>query len=152
MSIKIISINKRARFDYTLFESFEAGMVLTGSEVKSLRKESCQLKDAYVSFKKDEAYLEKVHIPQYKQASPFDHYNPERARKLLLHRKELNKLYGLIRAKGLSLIPVKMYFKRGKVKLEIALAKGKKKSDKRESIKKRDVNRQMARHLKHSKK
>lgn len=151
MGIKIISINKKARFDYTLIESFEAGISLTGSEVKSLRSGPCQLKEGYISFQKDEAYLQKVHIPQYKNASSLDSYDSERGRKLLLHRKELNKLYGLTREKGLSLIPLKMYFKKGRIKVEIALVKGKRKSDKRESIKKRDVNRQIARHLKHSK-
>lgn len=145
--IKIIAENRKARFDYNLIETIEAGIVLTGSEVKSLRNGQCNLKDSYVSFQGEEAFLQNAHISVYK-ASSYNNHSPERLRKLLLHKQELEKLYAQVREKGYSLIPTKIYFKRGKVKLEIALAKGKKVADKRESIKKKEAQREMARSLK----
>lgn len=142
MSILIISENKKARFDYHILETYEAGMVLTGSEVKSLRDHAVQLKDSYVSFIGDEAFLQNAHISEFK-ASSYNNHAPERLRKLLLHRKELHKIYGALREKGLSCIPLKIYFKNGRAKIEIALAKGKKAHDKREAIKTRDVKNEM---------
>ena len=149
MGIKIIADNRKARFDFHILETIEAGMVLQGSEVKALRNNQCQLKDSYIAFVGDEAYLQKAHISEYKYSS-YNNHDPERKRKLLLHRKELSRIYGQMREKGLSCVPLKIYFKRGKVKLEIALVKGKQKSDKRESIKKRDASREMASSLKKS--
>lgn len=142
MGILIIQENKQARFDYFITETFEAGLVLTGSEVKSLRQKNIQFKDAYISFKGQEAFLQNAHITEYK-ASSYNNHIPERLRKLLLHKKELETIYGSIREKGLTCVPLKIYFKEGRVKLEIGLAKGKKLHDKREAIKKRDVDQQL---------
>jgi SsrA-binding protein len=139
MSIKIITENKKARFDFVILDTYEAGLVLTGSEVKSLRDNQANLKDSYISFKGEEAFLQNAHIAEYSKGSYFNH-DPQRLRKLLLHKDELKKIFASIREKGLSCIPLKLYFKRGKAKVEIALAKGKNRGDKRESIKKRDVN------------
>ena len=152
MSIKIIAQNKKARFNYSIIETFEAGLSLKGTEVKSLRKHLCSLNEAYVSFKKNEAYLQESHIPIYELVSSLQNHEPKRLRKLLLHREELNRIYGTMREKGLSCVPLKIYFKKSKIKVEIALVKGKKKSDKRDVIKKREANRLIERRLKHSKK
>ncbi len=142
MGILIIQENKQARFDYFITETFEAGLVLTGSEVKSLRLKQITFKDSYISFIKDEAFLQNAHIAEYR-ASSYNNHVPERLRKLLLSRKELDKIYGSLREQGLTCVPLKIYFKEGRVKLEIGLAKGKKLHDKRESIKKRDVDQQI---------
>lgn len=142
MGILIIQENKQARFDYFITETFEAGLVLTGSEVKSLRLKQITFKDSYISFIKDEAFLQNAHIAEYR-ASSYNNHVPERLRKLLLSRKELDKIYGSLREQGLTCVPLKIYFKDGRVKLEIGLAKGKKLHDKRESIKKRDVDQQL---------
>ncbi len=142
MSILIIQENKKARFDYTIVETYEAGLVLTGSEVKSLRDRSVQLKDSYISFKGHEAFLQNAHISEHK-ASSYNNHHPERLRKILLHKEELDYIYGALREKGYSCVPLKIYFKKGRAKLEIALVKGKKAHDKRESIKKRDVDAQL---------
>lgn len=150
MSIKIITDNKKARFDYSFVETYEAGIVLKGSEVKSARNNQVQLKDSYVAFSGDEAFLMKAHIAEYKLSS-YNNHEPERKRKLLLHREELNKIRGKVEQSGLTCVPTKMYFKGGMVKVEIAIAKGKKKEDKREDIKKRDVNREIAARLRRSK-
>lgn len=147
MSILIVAENRKAWHDYHILETFEAGLVLTGSEVKSVRGKHVQLKDSYISFRGDEAYLQKAHIAVY-TASSYNNHEPERIRKLLLNRSELNKIYGALREKGLSCIPLKVYFKNGRAKVEIALAKGKKAHDKRESIKKRDVAQQLRQTLK----
>ena len=144
MGILIITENRKARHDYHIIETFEAGMVLMGSEVKSIRDKQIQLKDSYVTFKGDEAFLQNVHIAEYK-ASSYNNHAPERYRKLLMHKSELNKIYVAMREKGLTCIPLKVYFKNGRAKVEIALAKGKKAHDKRESIKKRDVDAEIRR-------
>lgn len=146
MSIKIVAENKKARFDYHILETFEAGLVLRGSEVKSLRDGAVNLKDSYISFQGDEAFLQKAHISVY-DASSYNNHEPERLRKLLLHRNELNKISGQIQEKGLTCVPLKIYFKRGKAKLEVALVKGKDKGDKRQSVKKRDASREIQRSL-----
>ena len=138
MGILIIQENKRVRFDYHIIETYEAGLELMGSEVKSLRDKQITFKDSYISFKGDEAFLQNAHIAEYK-ASSYNNHEPERLRKLLLHRHELNKIFGAIKEKGLTCVPLKIYFKEGRVKLEIALVKGKKEIDKRETIKKRDA-------------
>jgi SsrA-binding protein len=149
MSILIIQENKKARFDYTIVETYEAGLVLTGSEVKSLRNKDVQLKDSYISFRGDEAFLQNAHIAEYK-ASSYNNHLPERLRKLLLNRKELEEIYGALREKGFSCVPLKIYFKNGRAKLEIALVKGRKTHDKREAIKKRDVSDQIRSSLRRS--
>ncbi|MFN3453312.1 MAG: SsrA-binding protein SmpB [Pseudobdellovibrio sp.] len=142
MGILIIQENKQARFDYFITETFEAGLVLTGSEVKSLRAKQIQFKDSYIAFIRDEAFLQNAHIAEYR-ASSYNNHQPERLRKLLLNRKELDTINGSLREKGLTCVPLKIYFKDGRVKLEIGLAKGKKLHDKRETIKKRDVDQQL---------
>lgn len=149
MSILIVQENKKARFDYTIVETYEAGLVLMGSEVKSLRNKDVQLKDSYISFRGDEAFLQNAHIAEYK-ASSYNNHVPERLRKLLLNRKELEEIYGALREKGYSCVPLKIYFKDGRAKLEIALVKGKKTHDKREAIKKRDVSDQIRSSLRRS--
>ena len=149
--MKIISDNKKARFNYHIIDTYEAGLVLEGSEVKSLRAGQCSLKDSYVSFRGQEAFLQNAHISVYK-ASSYNNHSPERLRKLLLHRHELNQIYGALREKGLSCVPLKIYFKKGKVKVELGLGKGKKTIDKREAIKRRQENREMQYQLRHSKK
>lgn len=138
MSILLIQENKKARFDYTVVETFEAGLQLMGSEVKSLRNKDVQLKDSYISFRGEEAFLQNAHIAEYK-ASSYNNHAPERLRKLLLNRSELEEIFGALKEKGYSCVPLKIYFKNGRAKLEIALVKGKKNHDKREAIKKRDV-------------
>lgn len=137
MEIWIVQENRKARFDYTITDTYEAGLQLTGSEVKSLREKNIQLKDSYISFKGNEAYLQNAHIAEY-SASSYNNHAPERHRKLLLHRNELDKIFGAIREKGLTCIPLKVYFKKGRAKVEIGLAKGKKAHDKREATKTRD--------------
>lgn len=148
-NILIIQENKKARFDYTIVETFEAGLMLMGSEVKSLRNKDVQLKDSYISFRGDEAFLQNAHIAEYK-ASSYNNHAPERLRKLLLNRKELDEIYGALREQGYSCVPLKIYFKNGRAKLEIALVKGKKTHDKREAIKKRDVSDQIRSTLRRS--
>jgi len=145
----LITENKKARFDYFIVETYEAGLMLTGSEVKSIRAGQVQLKDSYIAFKGEEAFLQNAHIAEYKNSS-YNNHVPERLRKLLLNKNELNKIYGALREKGLSCIPLKMYFKNGRAKLEIGLAKGKKAHDKRESIKKRDVTAEMKQSMQRS--
>ncbi len=142
MSILIIQENKKARFDYDIIETFEAGLMLTGSEVKSLRDKNVQLKDSYISFRGDEAFLQNAHISEYKSSS-YNNHEPERLRKLLLNRNELEQISAALQERGLSCVPLKIYFKKGRAKLEIALVKGRKTHDKREAIKKRDVDAQI---------
>lgn len=142
--MKIITENRKARHDYQIIETFEAGIQLQGSELKPIRAGSVQLKDSYVEFLNDEMYLLHTHISVY-QASSYNNHEPERKRKLLMKREEINKLLSKVKEKGYTIVPLKMYFKKSHVKVEIALAKGKQKGDKRESIKKRDVNRDLAR-------
>ncbi len=144
MSILIIQENKQARFEYHIIESFEAGVVLIGSEVKALRLKQIQFKDSYISFRGHEAFLQNAHISEYK-ASSYNNHAPERLRKLLLNHSELIKIASSINEKGLTCVPLKMYFKEGRVKLEIALVKGKKLHDKRESLKKKDSDMQLRR-------
>ena len=142
--LKIITNNRKAKFNYFFNEFYEAGIVLRGSEVKSLRKSKCNISDSYAYDIKGEIYLINSHIPSYKQSSYNDH-NPLRNRKLLLNKKEVNKLIGRVNREGFTLIPTKIYFKKGKAKIEIAVAKGKKQFDKRETKKTRDWNREKAR-------
>ena len=142
--IKTISINRKARHDYHIEDEFETGMVLTGTEVKSLRQGRVNLKDSYAGIKNGEVFVYQMHISPY----PFAYYgnhDPLRPRKLLLHKKEIKRLYGKINEKGMALVPLKIYFKNGKVKLSLALAVGKRKYDKREAIRRRDEQRMMER-------
>lgn len=143
-SIKIIQDNRSVRHEYHIIEIFEAGLVLMGSEVKAIREHSIQLKDSYISFKGNEAFLQNAHIGVYKSSS-YNNHHPERLRKILLHKTELEKIYAALREKGLTCVAAKVYFKNGRVKLEIALVKGKKLHDKREAIKKRDTDKQLQR-------
>jgi SsrA-binding protein len=149
VSTLIIQDNKSVRHEYHIIETFEAGLVLTGSEVKSIRARSVQLKDSYIAFKGQEAFLQNAHISEYKSSS-YNNHHPERLRKILLNRSELDRIYGALREKGLTCVALKIYLKGGRVKLEIALVKGKKLHDKRESIKKRDVDNQLRRTLQRS--
>jgi SsrA-binding protein len=142
--MKIITENRKARHDYQILETFEAGIQLLGSELKPIRSGSVQLKDSYVEFFNDELFLLHSHISVY-QASSYNNHEPERKRKLLMNKEEIRKLYVRVKEKGYTIIPLKMYFKKSLVKVEIAVAKGKQKGDKRESIKKRDVSRDLAR-------
>ena len=144
MSIQIIQDNKSVRHDYHIIKTFEAGLVLMGSEVKAIRERSIQLKDSYISFKAHEAFLQNAHIGVYKSSS-YNNHHPERLRKILLHRAELEQIYAALREKGLTCVASKVYFKEGRVKIEISLVKGKKLHDKREAIKKRDVDNQLRR-------
>ena len=144
--IKIVCNNRKARFNYFFQELIEAGIVLKGSEVKSLRDGKANITDAYATDNRGEIYLINSHISSYKQAS-YSNHNPTDERKLLFNKKEINKLAGKINAEGFTLVPTKMYFKKGKAKLEIAVAKGKKQYDKRQAIKRRDWNRDKARYI-----
>ena len=150
MSTKAVSFNKKARFNYELKEKFEAGLVLKGVEVKSLREGKCQLEEAYVSFRGHEAFLQNAHISHYSPAGA-ENYKPERLRKILLHRRELDRIQGLMQQKKMSCIPIRIYFKKGKAKLEFALGIGKTRRDKRQVIKKRTADRQVHRALRRKK-
>ena len=151
MSIEIVALNKKAHFQYELKEKFEAGLMLLGSEVKSLREGRCQLKDSYIAFISGEAFLQKAHISPYRKAINGGH-KPERLRKLLLKQEEIEKIQALVEQKKMSCIPLKIYFKRGLAKVEIALGIGKTRGDKRQTLKKKQAERQMARALKKQKK
>lgn len=144
---KILTENRKARHDYFIDDEFEAGMVLVGTEVKSLRIGRVNLKDSYAKIKNGEVFVHQMHIGQYPFAH-YDNHDPLRPRKLLLHNYEIKKLIGKVQEKGYSLIPVRVYFKNGKVKMSLALARGKRKYDKRESIRERDEKRDMQRSLK----
>lgn len=149
---KLIATNPLARQNYFLEEFVEAGMVLTGTEVKSLRNQSPNLRDAYVEVRqmgsKFEAWLTNAHIAPYTHGNIWNH-DPLRKRKLLLHMHELEKLYGAITQKGLTIVPTRMYFKNGKIKIEVALGRGKKKHDKRETLKAKSAEREMDQAMKH---
>ena len=141
---KTICVNRRARHDYTIEEAYEAGLVLTGGEVKSLREGRANLKDSYGRIDKGEAFLLNAHISTYGPAHYFN-TDPTRTRKLLLHKKEIMRLMGKVREQGLTLVPLRLYFKNGCAKVELALAKGKKLYDKRAAIREREVKRDIAR-------
>ena len=147
--LKIISNNRKARFNYFFREFFEAGIELKGSEVKSLRAGKANISESYAYNHNGEIYLINSHIPSYKESSYNDH-EPNRNRKLLLNKREINKLIGRINREGFTLIPTKLYFKKGKAKIEIAVGKGKKQYDKRQVKKKQDWNREKARFFRKS--
>jgi len=142
--IKIVAQNRKARHSYFIEDEMEAGMVLSGTEVKSLRIGRVNLKDSYARIKNGEVFIYQMHIGPYPFAY-YDNHAPLRPRKLLLHKHEINRLYGKINEKGMSLIPLKVYFKQGKAKITLALAKGKRKYDKRETIRRRDEQRDLDR-------
>ncbi|MDZ7266409.1 MAG: SsrA-binding protein SmpB [candidate division KSB1 bacterium] len=143
---KIIAQNRKARHDYEILATYEAGIVLQGTEVKSLREGRANLKDAYAAVRDDEVWLYGVHISPYSHGN-LNNHDPERDRKLLLHRNEIRRLIGKTRETGLTLVPLQLYFKNGRVKVELALAKGRKQYDKRQAIAKRDSDRELARAL-----
>ena len=147
--IKIITINRKASFNFFFKEILEAGIVLKGSEIKSVRSGKINIADSYAVDKDGEIFLINSHIPIYKQAS-YSNHNPYSERKLLLNKREINKIIGRIHEDGLTIVPTKMYFKKGKAKLEIAVAKGKKQFDKRLTKKTRDWNREKARYIRKS--
>ena len=140
---KLIASNKKALHEYFILQKFEAGLMLTGTEVKSLRDGKAQLKDAYVIFKDDEAFLFGAHISPYSHGNLQNH-EPERTRKLLLHRREIDKLKVQTTEKGLSVVPLRLYFRGSKVKAEIAVVRGKKQYDKRDTERKREADRENA--------
>ncbi|MDG3006851.1 SsrA-binding protein SmpB [Paludisphaera mucosa] len=142
--IKIVARNRRARFDYDLIEKVEAGIVLTGTEVKSLRNGKASLDEAYAEVNRDEIWLNGCDIPEYLQANRMNHV-PKRPRKLLLHRKEIEKLAGRTHERGITLVPLMIYFKKGMAKVEISVAKGRKTYDKREALKKQEAKRDIDR-------
>ena len=144
---KIIAENRKARFNYFIEDEYEAGLVLLGTEVKSLRQGRANLTDSYASIKNGEVYIYNLHIGPYAFAY-YNNHEPMRPRKLLLHKHEIKRLYAKVNEKGHSLIPLRLYFKDGKVKIIIAIAKGKRKYDKRESIKRRDEKRDLDRERK----
>jgi SsrA-binding protein len=141
---KVIVSNRKARHDYAVLDTYECGLVLVGTEVKSLREGKASLADAFATVDDGEVWLRNVHIPEYTQGTWTNHM-PRRTRKLLLHKREIEKLIGKTKESGLSLVPLSMYFKDGKVKVEIALARGKKDYDKRQTLAKRDAQRDISR-------
>lgn len=147
--IKVVAQNKKARHDYFIEQTFEAGIVLKGTEVKSIRQGNVNLKDSYAGIKDGEIFVYGMHISPYEQGNIFN-VDPVRDRKLLMHKREINRLTGLIQQKGLTIVPLRLYFNRGKVKLEIGVARGKKLFDKRSDIAKKDANREIDRRLKES--
>ena len=145
--MKVFSENKKAYFDYEILEKFEAGMVLIGQEVKSIKLGRVNLKGSYVILKGDEPFLIGAHIPPYQPKNAPSDYNPEKSRKLLLNKSEIKSLIGKTKEKGLALIPLKIYAKNGRLKLEFGIGKGKKKADKREKLKKRETDREIRKAL-----
>ncbi|EKD88423.1 MAG: SsrA-binding protein [uncultured bacterium] len=147
METKSIAKNRKAEFEYFLLEHFESGIALQGSEIKSIRAGQVSLQEAYVEVKEDSAWLVEAHIANYNPAS-YNNHDPKRNRQLLLHKKEIRKLWDAVRQKGVTVVPVKMYFKEGRAKLDIAIAKGKKLYDKRDDLAQKDITREIARALK----
>jgi SsrA-binding protein len=141
---KVIAQNRKARHEYAILDTYEAGLALTGTEVKSLRAGRASLVDGFATIKDGEVWLQGVHIPEYTQGTWTNH-EPRRVRKLLLHREEISRLIGKIRESGLTLVPLQLYFRDGKVKVELALARGKRSYDKRQDMARRDAEREMSR-------
>ena len=147
VSTKTISVNKKARHDYFVEESFEAGIELFGTEVKSLRKNACNLQDSWCDITGGELFIKQMHISPYEQGNIFNR-DPVRPRRLLMHKKEIQKLYGQLKTQGLTLIPVSLYFKGSRVKVQVGLCKGKKLYDKRDDLAKKAAKRDMERAMK----
>lgn len=145
--MSILAENRRSSYDYEFLETYEAGLVLRGFEVKAIKTGRVSLQGSFVTLKNGELYLTNANIPAYQPVNVYVDYEPTRSRKLLLKKSEIASLIGKLKAKGLTLIPIKLYTKRGKIKLEFAVAKGKRKVDKREVIKKRDTERELGRKL-----
>jgi SsrA-binding protein len=145
---KNVTVNRKARYEYEILQVYEAGIVLQGTEVKALREGKANLVDSYGLLKDNEVWLIGAHISEYTQGN-INNHDPTRTRKLLMNRSEIRKLIGKVKEKGLTLVPLRIYFKKGRVKIEIALAKGKKVHDKRETIAKRDFNRDQERKIKY---
>ena len=145
--MKIIDKNKKALFDYEIEEKYESGIVLKGWEVKSIKGGDISLKESFCHIYKGEIFLKNAHIAPYKMGVSFEKQDPRQDRKLLLHKKEINRLIGKIKEKGLTLVPLMVYLKSGKVKLEVALAKGKKLFDKKQSLKEKDIKRDAEREM-----
>lgn len=146
-AIRLVAQNKKARHDYFIEETYEAGIVLTGTEVKSVRQGKVNLRDSYAYIKDSEIFISGMHISPYEQGNIFNQ-DPLRDRKLLMHKREINRLMGLTQQKGLTLVPLQVYFKNGRVKVELAVAKGKKLFDKRQDIAERDARREIDRRMK----
>lgn len=145
-NVKVVATNRKAGFEYFLMEHFEAGLALQGSEIKSIRAGQISLAEAYVETDGNEAWLVEAHIAPYREANRFNH-DPKRRRRLLLRKKEIHRLWNEVRQKGVTIVPLKVYLKNGRAKLEISLAKGKKLHDKREAIAQRDQAREQAREM-----
>jgi SsrA-binding protein len=145
---KVVSDNRQARFQYEVLESFEAGIVLQGTEVKSIRQGKVNLRDGYAAIKDGEVWLHNVHVSPHSSASQVFNHEPRRNRKLLMHRDEIRRLIGKVEQKGLTLIPLKMYLKNGRVKVSLGLCRGKKLHDKREDLKRKQAKREIERALK----
>ncbi|EDX87523.1 SsrA-binding protein [Synechococcus sp. PCC 7335] len=146
--VKVIADNRQARYQYEILDTYEAGIVLTGTEVKSIREGKVNLRDGFANVKRGEVWLHNVHISPHSMTNLAYNHEPRRVRKLLLHRQEIRKLIGQVEQKGLTLVPLKMYLKGGKVKVSFALGRGKKLHDKRDSLKKKQDKRDMARAMK----
>ena len=142
-------LNREARFNYFIVDEIEAGIALTGTEVKSIRDGKCQIKDSYATLRNNEVYLLNMHINEYKEGNLFNH-DPKRTRKLLLHKSEIKRLHDKVKLEGLTLVPLKLYFKKNKVKVLIGICKGKKNFDKRETIKERDLQREARKNQKYN--
>jgi SsrA-binding protein len=147
VNMEIVSTNRKARFNYEIIEKIEAGISLKGTEVKSVRNKNVSIEESYAQIKNDEVFLYNLHISPYEQGNR-DNHDPIRVRKLLLHRHEIRKLIGKVQQKGLSLVPLSLYVRKGIIKVELAVARGKRLIDKRESIKKKTIEREIARIIK----
>jgi SsrA-binding protein len=143
-NVKVVATNRKAGFEYFLFERFEAGLALKGSEIKSIRAGQISLAESYIRVDENQAWLIEAHIAPYIQANRFNH-DPKRPRRLLLHGKEIREMWDAVRQKGVTIVPIRVYLKNGRAKLEIAIAKGKKLHDKRDAIARRDAEREMER-------
>ena len=143
-NVKVVATNRKAGYEYFLFERFEAGLALKGSEIKSIRTGQISLAESYIRVDENQAWLIEAHIAPYIQANRFNH-DPKRPRRLLLHHKEIREMWDAVRQKGVTIVPIRVYLKNGRAKLEIAIAKGKKLHDKREAIARRDAEREMDR-------
>ena len=148
MGVKQIAYNRSATFEYFIEQRYEAGIVLEGAEVKSLRAGNCNLKDSFCYIRNGEVTLKNMHIPVYDKSGAFNSKDSKRDRKLLLHKQEIDKIVGKINAKGMTLVPISLYFKDNLIKVEVALCKGKQSYDKKQTIKKRDVERDTKRQIK----
>jgi SsrA-binding protein len=149
---RVVATNRRARHDFDIIETLECGIMLTGSEVKSLREGKAQIADSFARVDDAELWLFGMHIPPWSYAVGFGSHDPDRKRKLLVHRRELNRLHNETRTQPLTLVPLKLYFKDGRAKVELALAKGRQMQDRREALKKRDAEREIARSVRYNEK